>query len=85
MFLWHSISNQRLPTNPQRPVQLILAGRAHPENLPGQALIKYWNNFLCRPEVRGHIIFLSDYDMQMAQELVQGMDLWVIRRGTPRP
>jgi starch phosphorylase len=71
----------RLLTNAQRPVQLILAGKAHPEDLPGQALIKQWNDFLDRPEVRGHVVFLSDYDMQMAQELVKGMDLWI---NTPR-
>jgi starch phosphorylase len=60
---------------------LILAGKAHPEDVPGQALIKHWNDFIARPEVRGHIVFLSDYDMQMAQELVKGMDLWI---NTPR-
>ena len=71
----------RLLTDSQHPVQLILAGKAHPEDNPGQALIKQWNDFLQRPEVRGQIVFLSDYDMQMAQELVQGMDLWI---NTPR-
>jgi len=71
----------RLLTDSQRPLQLILAGKAHPEDLPGQALIKKWNDFIKRPEVRGHVVFLSDYDMQMAQELVQGMDLWI---NTPR-
>jgi starch phosphorylase len=71
----------RLLTNSQRPVQLILAGKAHPEDMPGQALIKRWNNFIKRPEVRSRLVFLSDYDMQMAQELVKGMDLWI---NTPR-
>ncbi len=71
----------RLLTDSQHPVQLILAGKAHPEDLPGQALIKQWNDFIKRPEVRGHVVFLSDYDMQMAQELVKGMDLWI---NTPR-
>jgi glycogen phosphorylase len=71
----------RLLSNPERPVQLILAGKAHPADQPGQAMIKQWNDFLLRPEVRGRIIFLSDYDMQMAQELVQGMDVWI---NTPR-
>ena len=71
----------RLLTDSRHPVQLILAGKAHPEDLPGQALIKQWNDFIERPEVRGHVVFLSDYDMQMAQELVQGMDLWI---NTPR-
>jgi starch phosphorylase len=67
----------RLLTNPQRPMQLVLAGKAHPQDLPGQALIKNWNDFILRPEVRNRVAFLSDYDMQMAQELVQGMDLWI--------
>ncbi len=71
----------RLLTNSLHPVQLVLAGKAHPEDLPGQALIKQWNDFIKRPEVAGRVVFLSDYDMQMAQELVQGMDLWI---NTPR-
>jgi len=71
----------RLLTDSKRPVQLILAGKAHPEDMPGQALIKRWNDFIKLPEVRSHIVFLSDYDMQMAQELVKGMDLWI---NTPR-
>jgi starch phosphorylase len=71
----------RLLADSRRPVQLILAGKAHPEDLPGQELIKHWNDFIARPEVRGHVVFLSDYDMQIAQELVRGMDLWI---NTPR-
>ncbi|MGB7266902.1 MAG: alpha-glucan family phosphorylase, partial [Terracidiphilus sp.] len=65
----------------KRPVQLILAGKAHPQDLPGQVLIEQWHNFLQRPEVRGRVVFLSDYDMLLAQELVQGIDLWI---NTPR-
>ena len=71
----------RLLTDPKRPLQLVIAGKAHPEDMPGQALIKRWNDFIKRPEVRDRVVFLSDYDMQMAQELVQGMDLWI---NTPR-
>lgn len=71
----------RLLTDTRRPVQLILAGKAHPEDMSGQALIKRWNDFIKRPDVRGHVVFLSDYDMQIAQELVKGMDLWI---NTPR-
>jgi len=71
----------RLLRNPQHPVQLILAGKAHPQDQPGQALIKQWNDFIKRPEVQQRVVFLSDYDMWMAQELVQGMDLWI---NTPR-
>ncbi len=71
----------RLLTDPQRPVQLILAGKAHPQDVPGQMLIKQWKDFIQRPEVQGRVVFLNDYDMLLAQELVQGIDLWI---NTPR-
>lgn len=71
----------RLLSDRQRPVQLLLAGKAHPQDLPGQALVKQWNDFLKRSEIRGRVVFLSDYDMLLAQELVQGIDLWI---NTPR-
>jgi starch phosphorylase len=71
----------RLLTNPQRPVQLILAGKAHPADQAGQALIREWSNFIRRPEVRPHVIFLSDYDMLLTEHLVQGVDVWI---NTPR-
>jgi starch phosphorylase len=71
----------RLLSNPRRPVQLLLAGKAHPQDLPGQDLIRKWKDFLKRPEVQGRVVFLNDYDMMLAQELVQGIDLWI---NTPR-
>ncbi len=71
----------RLLTNPQRPVQLILAGKAHPADLAGQALIREWIQFIRRPDVRPHVIFLSDYDMLLTKYLVQGVDVWI---NTPR-
>jgi starch phosphorylase len=71
----------RLLSNPRFPVQLLLAGKAHPQDLPGQELIKQWKDFIQRPEVQGRIVFLNDYDMMLAQELVQGIDLWI---NTPR-
>jgi starch phosphorylase len=71
----------RLLTNPQRPVQLILAGKAHPADQAGQALIREWIRFIRRPEVRPHVIFLSDYDMLLTERLVQGVDVWI---NTPR-
>jgi len=71
----------RLLTNPQRPVQLIMAGKAHPEDQAGQALIQEWMHFIWRPEVRPHVIFLSDYDMLLTEQLVQGVDVWL---NTPR-
>jgi len=71
----------RLLTNPERPVQLVLAGKAHPEDQSGQALIQEWTRFIERPEVRGHVIFLSDYNMLLSENLVQGVDVWI---NTPR-
>ena len=71
----------RLLTNPQRPVQLIMAGKAHPADRIGQALIQQWVQFVRRPEVRAHVIFLSDYDMDLTEQLVQGVDVWL---NTPR-
>ena len=71
----------RLLTNPQRPVQLILAGKAHPADQAGQALIRQWIQFIRRPEARRHVIFLSDYNMLLSEYLVQGVDVWI---NTPR-
>lgn len=71
----------RLLTNLQRPVQLILAGKAHPADQAGQAMIMEWTHFIRRPEARPHVIFLSDYDMHLTEHLVQGVDVWI---NTPR-
>ena len=71
----------RLLRDPQRPVQLIMAGKAHPADQAGQALIQQWTQFVRRPEVRPHAIFLSDYDMLLTEHLVQGVDVWL---NTPR-
>ena len=67
----------RLLSNPIRPVQLIIAGKAHPEDRGGQALIHEWIDFIRQPEVQPHIIFLTDYDMSLTQRLVQGVDVWI--------
>ena len=71
----------RLLSNPQRPVQLIMAGKAHPADQAGQALILEWTRFVRRPEVRPYAIFLGDYDMRLTEHLVQGVDVWL---NTPR-
>jgi starch phosphorylase len=71
----------RLLTNSQRPVQLIIAGKAHPEDKAGQDLIHKWIEFIRQPETRPHIAFLSDYDMLLTEHLVQGVDVWI---NTPR-
>lgn len=71
----------RILTDGQHPAQLILAGKAHPQDMAGQALIKQWTDFSKRPEVKTRVVFLSDYDMMMSEELVQGVDVWI---NTPR-
>jgi len=65
----------------RHPVQLIIAGKAHPADVRGQDLIREWSRFIRRPEARRHVVFLSDYDMQLTKRLVQGVDLWL---NTPR-
>jgi glycogen phosphorylase len=67
--------------NRERPVQLVLAGKAHPQDAEGQEMIQQWVEFARRPEVRSRVVFLSDYDVLMAEHLVQGVDVWV---NTPR-
>ncbi|MGZ5027927.1 MAG: alpha-glucan family phosphorylase [Methylobacter sp.] len=71
----------RLLGNEQRPVQLIIAGKAHPADRAGQDLIREWTHFIERPGARAQVIFLSDYDMYLTERLVQGVDVWI---NTPR-
>ena len=71
----------RILGNSQRPVQLILAGKAHPQDQEGQALIRRWIEFIRGAAARSHAVFLSDYDMRLALHLTQGVDLWL---NTPR-
>ncbi len=71
----------RLLADSTRPVQLIIAGKAHPNDREGQAMIREWIDFIRRPEIRSHVVFLEDYDIALAQQLVQGVDVWI---NTPR-
>jgi starch phosphorylase len=71
----------RILTNSQLPVQLVLAGKAHPADHPGQAMIQQWMHFIHRPGAGNHVVFLSDYDMLLTEKLVQGVDVWI---NTPR-
>ena len=71
----------RILTNPQHPVQLVVAGKAHPADVAGQIMIQEWYHFRKRADVHLHVAFLSDYDMRLSQQMVQGVDLWV---NTPR-
>src|SRR5882672_9495749 len=71
----------RILTDAKRPVQLVIAGKAHPADRFGQELIRTWIQFIRRPEVRQRVIFIADYDLLVAEHLVQGVDVWV---NTPR-
>jgi glycogen phosphorylase len=62
-------------TSREHPVQLVLAGKAHPQDAEGQDLIRQWVEFARRPEARSRVVFLSDYDLLMAEHLVQGVDV----------
>jgi len=70
-----------LTNNPHRPVQMILAGKAHPADHAGRALIQKWTQFIDQGTSHPPIIFLADYDMLVAERLVQGVDVWI---NTPR-
>jgi len=72
---------KRLLTQTEHPVQLIIAGKAHPQDETGKRLVRDWIEFVNQPEVRHRAVFLEDYDIPLAQELVQGIDLWI---NTPR-
>jgi starch phosphorylase len=71
----------RILTDGERPVQLVIAGKAHPADQAGQDLIKAWIQFTRLSEACGRVIFIPDYDLFVAERLVQGVDLWV---NTPR-
>lgn len=72
---------KRLLTDKERPVQIVIAGKAHPRDLPGKTLIREIVQLSRIPEISKHIIFVEDYGIEVARELVQGVDLWL---NTPR-
>jgi starch phosphorylase len=71
----------RLLTHPERPVQLIVAGKAHPQDEAGKHMIRQLVQFTRQPAVSKRAVFLEDYDIELAKHLVQGVDVWV---NTPR-
>jgi len=71
----------RILNHPTRPVQLVIAGKAHPRDEEGKALVRAWWEYSLRSDVQNRVVFLSDYDMALATQLVQGIDLWI---NTPR-
>ncbi|MBW2109084.1 MAG: alpha-glucan family phosphorylase [Deltaproteobacteria bacterium] len=71
----------RLLTHPERPVQIIMAGKAHPNDNPGKELIRQIIHFANRPEVRHRFVFIQDYNIRVARVMLRGCDIWL---NTPR-
>ncbi len=71
----------RILTDRERPVQLIVSGKAHPADEAGRAMIREWFDLTRRPEAQRRVVFIPDYDLLLAEHLVQGVDLWI---NTPR-
>lgn len=68
---------KRLLLDEHRPIQLLVAGKAHPNDGLGKELVQHMTRFLSQPELRDRAIFLEDYDMVLAQHLVAGVDVWL--------
>ncbi len=68
---------EKIVNNPKRPVQFIFAGKAHPADKAGQELIRNIVEISKRPEFRGKILFIQNYDMNLAKTLLQGVDVWL--------
>lgn len=71
----------KLLMDAERPVQIVFAGKAHPQDLPAKEIIKEVIHFTRDPRIRAHLVFLEDYDINVARYLVQGVDVWL---NTPR-
>jgi starch phosphorylase len=71
----------QLLRHPSQPVQLIVAGKAHPHDEVGKRALQRWARFANREDVRARVVLVEDYDMALAQKLVQGVDVWL---NTPR-
>ncbi len=72
---------KRILTNAAMPVQIVIAGKAHPKDIPGKTLIREIVQLSRDPELSGKVVFVEDYGIEVASEMVQGVDLWL---NTPR-
>jgi len=71
----------RLLTSEERPVQIIFAGKAHPQDLPAKEIIRSVIHFTSDPRIHNRLVFIEDYDINVARYMVQGVDVWL---NTPR-
>ena len=81
LLLHDSERLKRILSNPQYPVQLIIAGKAHPQDGAGQEMIYRWGEFIRQAGLHSSVLFLSDYDMLLTEQMVGGVDVWI---NTPR-
>jgi starch phosphorylase len=68
---------KRILLNKDMPVQLVIAGKAHPKDQPAKSYIREVVQFSRDPDLWKHVVFLEDYDMKVAREMIQGVDLWL--------
>ncbi len=81
-LVFHDLERiKQILNNPERPVQIIFSGKAHPADEPGKALIRQIHQLSSDPDFEGKVIFIENYDMNIARHLVQSVDLWM---NTPR-
>jgi starch phosphorylase len=74
----------KILNDPKRPVQIIFAGKAHPADMGGKALIQQLNAFAAEKRFRKRVVFLEDYDMEVARHMVAGVDVWLNNPQRPR-
>ena len=67
----------RLLNDAKRPVMILYAGKAHPQDEPGKELIRHIHDFAHQPEFEGRVIFIEDYDLALARRLIPGVDVWL--------
>jgi starch phosphorylase len=67
----------RLVNDPERPLLFLFAGKAHPADVPGQQVLREIKQMMLAPEFVGRVVFLEDYDLQLARWLVSGVDVWL--------
>lgn len=77
LLLRDPVRLKKILTDPKRPVQVVIAGKAHPKDMPGKDLISKIVQMSRDPELSGRIVFLEDYGMQVGREMVQGVDIWL--------
>ena len=68
---------KRILCNPQRPVQIVFAGNAHPKDHPGKILIREVVQYSRDPDLSKHLVFVEQYDVELARQMIQGVDLWL--------